>query len=60
MEEEARTVLRQALAAPDAPTRSLAAAIRQRFQALGGLVLDLPARGPIRAPPIARTPGIAK
>jgi plasmid stability protein len=51
MEEEARTMLRQALAAPDAPARSLAAVIHRRFEALGGLVLDLPARGPIRVPP---------
>jgi antitoxin FitA len=51
MEEEARTVLRQALATPDAPARSLATAICQRFQALGGLVLEVPARGPIRMPP---------
>jgi plasmid stability protein len=51
MEEEARTVLRQALAAPDAPARSLAAAIGQRFHALGGVELELPARGTIRVPP---------
>ena len=51
MEEEARTMLREALAAPDAPVRSLAVAIRQRFHALGGVALELPTRGPVRAPP---------
>jgi plasmid stability protein len=51
MEEEARTVLRQALAVPDAPALSLAGAIRHRFRALGGIELQLPARGPIRVPP---------
>ena len=51
MEEEARTVLRQALAVPDAPATSLAAVIRRRFQPLGGVDLELPARGPIRTPP---------
>jgi antitoxin FitA len=51
MEEEARTVLRQALAEPDASTTSLAAAIKSRFQALGGVELELPSREPIRQPP---------
>lgn len=54
MEEEARTVLRQALAVPDAPALSLAAVIRRRFQAFGGVELEPPVRGPIRVPP---TPG---
>ena len=51
MEEEARTVLRQALAVPDAPAISLAAAIRSRFQSLGGVELELPSRDAIREPP---------
>lgn len=51
MEEEARTVLRQALAVPDAPAISLAAAIRSRFLSLGGIELELPSRDPIREPP---------
>jgi len=51
MEEEARTVLRQALAVPDAPAVSLVAAIRRRFQPLGGVELELPKRAPIREPP---------
>lgn len=51
MEEEARTLLRQALAVPDAPAASLAAAIQRRFQSLGGVELELPARAAIREPP---------
>jgi plasmid stability protein len=51
MEEEARTVLRQALAAPDSSTLSLAASIRRRFQSFGGVEIELPPRGPIRVPP---------
>lgn len=51
MEEEARTVLRQALAVPDAPALSLADAIHQRFKAFGGVELELPKREPIRVPP---------
>ena len=51
MEEEARTVLRQALAEADAPAISLAAAIRRRFAAFGGVELELPSREPIREPP---------
>ncbi|MBX3716404.1 MAG: plasmid stability protein [Burkholderiales bacterium] len=51
MEEEARTILRNALTAeaPDAP--DLAAAIGARFRALGGVELDTPPRGAIRKPP---------
>lgn len=51
MEEEARTVLRQALAVPDAPAVSLAAAIQRRFKAVGGVELELPKRDPMRVPP---------
>jgi len=51
MEEEARTILRNALAAeaPNAP--DLAAAIGARFRALGGVELDIPSREAIRKPP---------
>ena len=55
MEEEARTVLRQALATPDSNAPSLAATIRRRFQPLGGVELELPTRGPIRMPPKPRS-----
>jgi plasmid stability protein len=44
MEEEARNVLRQALATADATTPSLAGAIRRRFRAIGGVELKLPTR----------------
>ena len=53
MEEEARNILRAALAQDDAAPRDLVAAIGARFRPLGGLMLDLPAREPIREPPVA-------
>jgi plasmid stability protein len=51
MEAEAREILRLALARPASSTRNLAAAIRERFDAVGGV--DLPAlpREPWRDPP---------
>jgi plasmid stability protein len=51
MEDEARNILRAALAAEAATSRNLADAIRARFQPLGGIDLRLPAREPMRAPP---------
>ncbi len=51
MEEEARNILRAALAEDDAVPRDLAAAIRARFRPLGGVKLALPAREPMREPP---------
>jgi plasmid stability protein len=51
MEEEARTLLRDALADGGSPRGNLAEAIRARFRALGGVELRLPAREPIREPP---------
>ena len=57
MEEEARNILRAALAEDDASPRDLAAAIGARFRPLGGVVLVLPAREPMREPPAAgKTP----
>ena len=53
MEEEARNILRTALAQSDVAPRDLAAAIGARFRSLGGVELALPARGPMRAPPQA-------
>lgn len=53
MEEEARSILRAALAA-DAHTHTGAAlikAIRARVEPFGGIELDLPPRGPMREPP---------
>jgi antitoxin FitA len=51
MEEEARHMLRQALATSESPSPSLAAAIRRRFAPLGGVKLTLPTREVIRQPP---------
>jgi plasmid stability protein len=51
MEEEARNILRTALAEGLGPSPNLAEAIRQRFRPVGGVSLRLPARQPIRQPP---------
>ena len=51
MEDEARNILRAALAEEAATPRNLAAAIRRRFRPLGGVELRLPAREPMRVPP---------
>lgn len=51
MEEEVREILREAVGeAPAAP--DLGRAIHARFAALGGVELELPARGPMREPPL--------
>lgn len=52
MEEEARNILRAALAKDAAKPRNLALAIRQRFEPLGGVELELSARQPIREPAV--------
>jgi plasmid stability protein len=44
MEEEARNILRAALAGAPAQRENLAAAIRRRFGPLGGVELELPPR----------------
>lgn len=51
MEDEARNILRLALAESEAMPRDLASAIHRRFKALGGVRLRVPARGPMREPP---------
>jgi plasmid stability protein len=51
MEEEARTILRTALAEEPSPPQNLADVIRKRFAPLGGVELELPRREPIRKPP---------
>jgi plasmid stability protein len=51
MEDEARNILRAALAKDATATRDLAQAIRERFEPLGGVELSLPAREPMREPP---------
>jgi len=50
MEEEARDILRRAVAEPP-PPKDLGRAIHARFAALGGVDLELPERGPMRPAP---------
>jgi plasmid stability protein len=51
MEDEARNILRSALADEAPVQRNLADAIGARFRPLGGVELQLPAREPMREPP---------
>ena len=51
MEDEARDILRTALAIETPPPSDLAEAIRQRFSALGGIQLTISPREPMREPP---------
>ena len=51
MEEEARAILRAALADGGGSGENLAQSIRALFAPLGGVELDLPPREPIREPP---------
>jgi plasmid stability protein len=51
MEDEARDILRTALSLEPTDNRSLADAIRELVEPLGGFELELPPRGPIREPP---------
>ena len=51
MEEEARNILRAALARKARMSRNLAEAIRRRFEPLGGVDLQLPPRELMREPP---------
>ena len=51
MEDEARRILRAAVADQEAKAPDLAQAIRRRFGPLGGLELQLPPRQPMREPP---------
>ena len=51
MEDEARNILRAALAEEDSAPRNLAETIRRRFKPLGGIDLRLPVREPMREPP---------
>jgi plasmid stability protein len=54
MEEEARTILRDGVRSAGNAGGDLAAAIRRRFAAVGGVELELPKREPIREPPRPR------
>jgi plasmid stability protein len=51
MEDEARDILRTALAQEPAQAGNLADAIRRRVEPFGGFELALPARGEMRDPP---------
>jgi antitoxin FitA len=51
MEEEARTILRAAVAVEGIASENLAEAIRKRFRPFGGVELKLPVRAAIREPP---------
>jgi plasmid stability protein len=51
MEDEARDILRVALAASERPARNLAETIRARLTPVGGVDLDIPAREAIRDAP---------
>ena len=51
MEEEARDILRAALAERAPSPANLFEAIRRRIDSLGGVELGIPARGPLREPP---------
>ena len=53
MEEEARIILRTVLADEGDKPRKLATSITSRFEALGGIDLEIPDREPIREPPEA-------
>lgn len=51
MEDEARDILRTALAATEPVARNLADTIRSRLQSVGGVELEIPPRQPIRDAP---------
>ena len=51
MEAEARAILESALSGPDDDPTDLGAFARGLFAPLGGVELEMPARGPARAPP---------
>ncbi len=51
MEEEAREILRGALAEKEKRPTNLLEAMRRRIAPLGGVELFIPARGPMREPP---------
>jgi plasmid stability protein len=51
MEEEARNILRAAVAESDRKSPGLCEAIRQKLEPFGDIKLELPPRGPGREPP---------
>ncbi len=54
MEEEVRVILKTAIALGTVEPTRLGDAIAERFEALGGVDLELPRRGPPREPPRPR------
>ena len=54
MEEEARVILKTVIAGATASPKRLGDSIRQRFQAIGGVDLELPPRERVRQPPKPR------
>jgi plasmid stability protein len=54
MEDEARTLLRNALEAEPETASDLATAIRKRFERFGGVEMEVQPREPIRDPPRPR------
>lgn len=56
MEDEARRILRAAVADDEASGPDLARAIRRRFEPLGGVELELPSREPMREGVVAVAP----
>ena len=51
MEEEAREILKSALASEASHGLNLAQSIRRHIEPLGGVDLNLPSRQPVRRPP---------
>jgi plasmid stability protein len=51
MEEEARSILRAAVAEEEGLVTNLAEAVRRRFRPFGGVDLVLPGRDAVREPP---------
>ncbi len=51
MEEEARIILREAVAAGGVPAKGLGTALHELFKRFGGVELELPPREPMREPP---------
>ncbi|MDB4956878.1 MAG: Plasmid stabilization protein [Myxococcales bacterium] len=54
MEEEARVILREAVAEDTETPINLAEAIAARFERVGGVGIEIPAREPMRQPPKPR------
>ena len=52
MEQEAREILQTELARTSEPPKDVVKAIRDIFEPLGGVDLEIPPRGPIRDPGI--------